>query len=92
MNHHTEWCYECERYSGNVFIGDDSLKKIIGCGRVKLLLNDGRIKTILGVLHIPNLARNLISISKMVNRRVNILFEKDRCKIVRGVMVFIWGV
>ena len=65
MTPHGEWFCECERYNGNVFLGDDSPKKITGCGRVKLLLNDGRIKTLLDVLHIPVLDRNFISVSKM---------------------------
>ena len=38
---------------------------IIGCGRIKLKLKDGRIRNIHGVLHIPNLERNLIFVGKM---------------------------
>ena len=58
MNPHEEWFYEYEKYNGNVFLGDDSPKKNIGRQRVNLLLNDGRIKTLPGVLHIPSLAKN----------------------------------
>ena len=61
MTPHREWFFEYEKYNGNVFLGDDSPKKIMGRGRVKLLLNDGRIRSLPGVLHIPSLARNLIS-------------------------------
>ena len=75
---HREWFYEYENYNGNVFLEDDSPKKITGCGRVKLLLNYGRIKTLPGVLHIPGLTRNLISVSKMVILGVKTVFEKDR--------------
>ena len=64
MTPHREWFFEYEKYNGYVFLGDDSPKKIMGCGRVKLLLNDGRIRTLLCVLHILGLARNLISVSK----------------------------
>ena len=87
MTPHREWFSEYEKYNGNVFLGDDSPKKIMGCGRVKLFLNDGRIRTLPGVLHIPGLARNLIFVNKMVDAGVKIVFEKDRCKIVRVVMV-----
>ena len=48
-----------------MYLGYDSPTSIIGCGRVKLKLKDGRIRTLLGVLHIPNLARNLIFVEKM---------------------------
>jgi hypothetical protein len=82
MTPHREWFYEYERYNGNAFLGDDSPKKITRHGRVKLLLNDGRIKTLLGVLHILGLVRNLISVSKMPDVGVKTVFEKERCKMV----------
>ena len=37
----------------------------MGCGRVKLLLKDGRIRTLPRVLHILDLSSSLISISKL---------------------------
>ena len=92
MTPHRECFYEYEKYNGNVFLGDDSPKKIRGRGRVKLLLKDGRIKTLPGVLHIPGLARNLIYVSKMDDVGVKTVFEKGRCKMVRGAMVLMRGV
>ena len=56
MTPHREWFCEHERYNGDVFLGEHGPTKIIGCARVKSLLNDGRIKTLLGVLHILDLA------------------------------------
>jgi hypothetical protein len=53
---HGEWFYEYEKYDGgNGFLGDDSKTRIIGRGRVKLRLIDGRIRTLPGVLHIPGI-------------------------------------
>jgi hypothetical protein len=46
----------------------------------------------LGVLHILDLARNLIFVSKMSDAEVHILFQKDSCKMVRGAMVSMKGV
>ena len=38
---------ENEKYDGgDVFLGDDSTTKIMGCGRVKLLLKYGRVRTL----------------------------------------------
>ena len=82
MTPHREWIYEYERYNRNVFLGNDFPNKITGCGRVKLLLNDGRIKTLPAVLHILGLATNLIFVSKMVNAGVKIVLKKDRYKMV----------
>jgi hypothetical protein len=44
------------------------------------------------VLHILGLERNLISVSKMSDAGVHTLFQKDSCKMVRGVMVLMKGV
>jgi hypothetical protein len=66
MTPHMEWFCEYERYNRNdVFLGDDSISKIIGRGKIKLNLMDGRIRTLSSVLHIPRLAKNFISIRKM---------------------------
>jgi hypothetical protein len=47
-----------------------------------LRLIDGRIRTLLGFLHIPGLARNLISVRKMDDARVKTIFEKETCRMV----------
>ena len=93
MTPHREWFSEYEKYdSGDVFLGDESTKKIMGRGRVKLLLKYGRIRTLPEVLHIPKLARRLISVSKMEDAGVDIVFGKGTCKMVRGEMVLMRGV
>jgi hypothetical protein len=75
-----------------VFLGDDLTTKIIGQGKVRLILQDGRKRTLLGVLHILGLTRNLISISNISDVGVHTLFQKDSHKMVRGVMVSMKGV
>ena len=57
-------------------MGDDRKARIIGRGKVKLKLQGGRVRTLSGVLHIPALARNLISVSKLDDVGVEIVFEK----------------
>jgi hypothetical protein len=93
MTPHREWFSEYEKYDGgDVFLGDDSTTKIMGRGRVKLLLKYGRIRTLPGVLHIPKLARSLISVSKLDDAGVDTVFGKNTCKMVRGEMVLMRGV
>ena len=92
MTPQRECFYEYERYNGNVFLGDDSPKKITRHGRVKLLLKNGRIKTLPSVLHILGLAINLISINKMGDAGVRTKFKKDNCKMVQGEKVLMRGV
>ena len=66
----------------NVLLGDDSLKRIFGQGKVQLMLNNERRGTLLSVLHILGLARNLIFVSKMEDADLWTMFEKDTCKMV----------
>ena len=90
---HREWFCEYEKYNGSdVFLGDDRKARIFGRGKFKLKLQGGRIRTLPGVLHIPALARNLISVSKMDDAGVKTVFEKDACKMVRGALVLMRGV
>jgi hypothetical protein len=93
MTPHREWFSEYEKYDGgDVFLGDDSTAKILGHGRVKLLLKYGRIRTLPRVLHIPKLARSLIYVSKLDDAGVDTIFGKNTCKMVQGAMVLMRGV
>jgi hypothetical protein len=53
------------------------------------MLQDGRTRTLLGVIFISGLERNIIYINKMSDARVHTLFQNDTCKMVRGEMVLI---
>ena len=73
-------------------MGDDRKARILGCGKVMLKLQGGRVKTLLGVVHIPTLAKNMISVIKLDDAGVKAVFEKDNYKMVRGALVLMWGV
>ena len=93
MTPHRIWLREYEEIEGgDVLIGDDSLTNTIVRGKVCLTLKDGSRGTLPSVLHIPVLARNLISITIMSDAGVHIVFEKDTCKMVWGAMVLMRGV
>lgn len=90
---HREWFCEYEKYDGgDVFLGDDRKDRIIGSRKVKLKLQGGRVRTLLGVFHILALARNLIFVSKLDDAGVKTVFKKDTCKMVRGALVLMRGV
>lgn len=55
-------------------------------------LQGGRVRTLPSVLHIPALAKNLISISKLDDAGVKTVLEKDTCKMVWGALVLMRGV
>jgi hypothetical protein len=93
MTPHREWFYEYEKYDGgDVLLGDELTSKIMGGGRVKLLLKDGRIINLPRLLHIEKLVRSLISVSKLDDAGVDTVFGKNTCKMVRGEMVLMRGV
>jgi hypothetical protein len=93
MTPHKEWFCEYEQYDGgDVFLGDNLTTIIVGRRRFRLTLQDGRKRTLLGVLHILVLVRNLVSVIKMSDVGVHTLFHKDSCKMVRGAMVLMKGV
>jgi len=78
MMPHREWFCEYERFDGGDFLlGYDSPTRIVGRGKIWLILQDGRKGTLLGVLHLPGLERNLISIRKMGDVGVHTTFVKD---------------
>jgi hypothetical protein len=56
-----------------------------------LSLIDGRIRTLLGFLHIPALAINLIFVIKMDDAWVKTIFEKETYTMVQGAMVVLKG-
>eukprot|EP00253_Pinus_taeda_P005980 PITA_05980 len=90
---HREWFSEYEKYNGgDVFLGDDRKARIIGHGEVNMNLQGGRVRTHLAVLHIPALARNMISVRKLDNAGVKTMFEMDTCKMVQGALVLMLGV
>jgi hypothetical protein len=74
-----------------VFLGYESTTKIVGRGRVRLILQNWRSRTLSGVLHILGLVRNLIFVSNMSDAGVHNLFQKDLCNMVRAYMVLMKG-
>eukprot|EP00253_Pinus_taeda_P011245 PITA_11245 len=85
---HRKWLCECEKYDGgDVFLGDDRKARIVDRGKVKLKLQGGRVRTLPGVLHIPALAKNLISVSKLDDAGVKTVFKKNTYKMVWGALV-----
>eukprot|EP00253_Pinus_taeda_P033579 PITA_33579 len=90
---HREWFCEYEKYDGgDAFLGDEKKAKIVGRRKVKLKLQVGSVRTLLGVLHIPTSATNLISVSKLDDAGVKTVFDKDTCKMVHGALVLMQGV
>ena len=74
-----------------MYLGDDSPSNIIRCGRVKVKLKDVSISTLLGLLHIPNVARILISVKKIYVEGAKTVCGDGHCKMVQGLTVLMRG-
>eukprot|EP00253_Pinus_taeda_P028034 PITA_28034 len=90
---HRDLFCEYKKYDGGyAFLGDDRKARIVGRGKVKLKLQGGRARTLPSVLHILELAKNMISVSKLDDVGVKTMFEKDTYNMVRGALVMMQGV
>ncbi|KAG8473853.1 hypothetical protein CXB51_035848 [Gossypium anomalum] len=76
---------------GVVRMGNDSSSKVIGIGTVKIKMHDGTIRTLSDVRYVPNLRKNLISLSILNLKRCKINIESSGIKVSRGALVLLKG-
>jgi hypothetical protein len=64
MTHHGEWFRDVKNLEkpGYVEMGDDTTHPIAHIGNVPLAMQDGKIKYLFDVLHVPNITKNLVSV------------------------------
>ena len=59
---------------------NNSSMVVMGKGNVRLQVN-GRAQIITGVFYVPELKNNLLSIGKLQENGLNILFQGKKCKV-----------
>jgi hypothetical protein len=64
-------------------VGDGRELQVTGIGQVELQTEKAKIK-INDVLYVPNMKKNLLSIGKLTKKGASIVFEQNRCKIMKG--------
>nr|GEW12051.1 hypothetical protein CTI12_AA104990 [Tanacetum cinerariifolium] len=66
MTPHRSWFTTYESFNGgNVYTGNHSIFPIIGKGNIQVKMHNGVVRTITGVRLVPDLKRNLISLSTL---------------------------
>lgn len=80
-----------ERDGGSLFLGDGTPCKIQGVGNVKIKMFDGAVRTLGGVVYIPKLRRNLISLSRMDSNGCKYFAGGGAMNITRGGKVLMKG-
>ena len=62
-------------------MGDDICHQAIEQGSIKVILPSGQHVIIIDILHVPELARNLLSLSQILEKGSNFIFTKGLCTI-----------
>lgn len=50
-----------------------------GIGDVKIVMKEGKKKTIKNVLFVPELGRNVLSLDQMIGRGYSVITKQDKC-------------
>ncbi len=58
---------------------DDTAHPIAHIGNVPLTMQDGKIKYLFDVLHVPNITKNLVSTGQMIEQGLQVQFNPDGC-------------
>ncbi|GJV36868.1 retrovirus-related pol polyprotein from transposon TNT 1-94 [Tanacetum coccineum] len=61
-----------------VMMGDNHTSKVIGSGNVEIQFTSGKKLTLMNVLHVPNIRKNLVSGFKLCKSGVKAVIESDK--------------
>ncbi|KAK5832860.1 hypothetical protein PVK06_016665 [Gossypium arboreum] len=87
-----EWFSTYSSVEGGVVrMGNDSSSKVIGIGTVKIRIHDGTIRTLSDVRYVPDLRKNLISLSILDLKGCKINIESSDIKVSRGAIILLKG-
>ncbi|KAG8489926.1 hypothetical protein CXB51_015938 [Gossypium anomalum] len=87
-----EWFSTYSSVEGGVVrMGNDSSSKVIGIGTVKIKMHDGTIRTLSDVRYVPDLRKNLISLSILDLKGCRINIESSGIKVSRGALILLKG-
>ena len=71
---------------GKIFMSYSSTSKIEGYGKVVLKMTTSKFPTLKGVLHVPNIQKNLVSSSLLSKNGFKLVFESDKFSLFKSRM------
>lgn len=90
---HRDWFHSYDKIDGGqVLLGNNMACHVVGIGSVQIQLEDGIVKTLSSVRHVPCLKRNLISLGMLDEAGYTCKTEGGNMKITRGSYVAMRGV
>ncbi|KAG8473502.1 hypothetical protein CXB51_035665 [Gossypium anomalum] len=92
MSPNRDWFTTYETVSkGVVLMGNNASCKIAGVGTIKVKIFDGVVRTLSDVRHVPELKKNLISLSTLNSKGYRYIAESGVLKISKGSLVVMKG-
>ena len=77
---------------GLVYMGNNTTCKVVGIGTVRIKMYDGIVRTMIDVRHMPDLAKNLLSLSTFDCQGYNYTGGGGVLRIGNGALIFIKGI
>ena len=79
MTSHGQWFKDMHNPDkpGFVETGDNTSHPITHVGKVPLCMENGNVRYLADVLHVPKITKNLVSIGQMVEQGLQVLFNVD---------------
>ena len=68
-----------KNFSNKIFLGDGNHATSKGLGTIKIQLHNGMNVNLTNVLYVPNLAENLISVKRMTEKGLTVIFDEENC-------------
>nr|GEZ29034.1 retrovirus-related Pol polyprotein from transposon TNT 1-94 [Tanacetum cinerariifolium] len=85
---HQSWFITYESFNGgNVYMRNHYICPVIGKGNIQVKIHDGVVRTIMGVRHVPDLKRNMISLTTLEANGCKYSREGGVMKIFKGALV-----
>jgi hypothetical protein len=84
--------YEPVQNGGLLRMGNNAPCEVVGIGSVKIRMHDGMTRTLTDVRHVPNMFRNLISLSTLDNKGYKYSAGGGVLKVSKGSLVIMKGV
>lgn len=78
--------YEVVNDGQEVQMGDQSRAQVSGKGSVVLDFTSGKVVTLINVLHVPNIRKNLVSVDLVCKRGFRVVFESDKVIVTKNGM------
>ena len=73
-------------YDEDLFMGNTTITRIAGTGKVMLKMTSGKVLTLNNVLHVPTIRKNLVSVELLVKNRFKCVLVSHKAVISKNEM------